>query len=159
MPHATVDFTLMRDAFGRLSLLRADGGRVEDIEPVRAFPISAPDGYVSIRDAAGRELLWIESLAEVPTETRVLLEEELARREFMPIIRRIYSVTFTASPLEWRVETDRGKTAFLMDDGDNDVRRLGPHGMLLLDVHGIRYLIPDTRRLDAASRRVFDRYL
>ena len=46
-----------------------------------------------------------------------------------------------------------------MEDSDNDVRRLGPNRILLVDTHGIRYLIPDTRRLDAVSRRILDRYL
>jgi hypothetical protein len=152
------DFTLERNARGQLVL--TDGNdRREGIEPVRAFPISAPEGSVSVRDAEGRELLWIEKLADLPAETRALLEDELARREFIPIVRRIFSVNFGVNPLEWRVETDRGETTFLMEDGDNDVRRHGQHGILLVDVHGIRYLVPDTRKLDAASRHVLDRYL
>ena len=57
------------------------------------------------------------------------------------------------------VVTNRGPTTFLMEDSDNDVRRLGPNRILLVDIHGIRYLIADTRRLDAASRRILDRYL
>ena len=30
---------------------------------------------------------------------------------------------------------------------------------LVIDAHGIRYLIPDTRTLDATSRRLLERYL
>ena len=46
-----------------------------------------------------------------------------------------------------------------MEDSDNDVRRLGANRILLVDTHGIRYLIPDASRLDAASRRILERYL
>ncbi len=46
-----------------------------------------------------------------------------------------------------------------MEDSDNDVRRLGPNRFLLVDAHGIRYLIPNARRLDSGSRRILDRYL
>ena len=64
-----------------------------------------------------------------------------------------------ADPSQWRVVTDRGPTAFMIEDADNDVRRLGPNRILLVDTHGIRYLIPDVRQLDGASRRILDRYL
>ena len=60
-------------------------------------------------------------------------------------------------PSEWHVETNRGPTSFLLDSED-DVRRLGPFKALFIDSHGIRYLIPDTRELDYASRRILDRY-
>jgi hypothetical protein len=43
-------------------------------------------------------------------------------------------------------------------DSEDDVRRLGPYKALFIDTHGIRYLIPDTRTLDLASRRILDRY-
>jgi hypothetical protein len=55
--------------------------------------------------------------------------------------------------------TDRGPTTFLMDDSDMDVRRLGPYRVLLVDTHGIHYMIPDVRQLDSGSRRILDRYL
>jgi hypothetical protein len=87
------------------------------------------------------------------------IEEELARREFVPIVVRIEEVSANIDPARWRVVTDRGPTTFLIEDEDNDVRRLGPNGMLLVDTHGIRYLIPDVRKLDSASRRILDRYL
>ena len=42
---------------------------------------------------------------------------------------------------------------------EDDIRRLGPHKVLVIDTQGIRYLIADTRQLDAASRRRLERYL
>ena len=74
-------------------------------------------------------------------------------------MRRIKRVLADSDPSEWRIVTDRGPTTFLMEDSDNDVRRLGANRILLVDTHGIRYLIPDASRLDAASRRILERYL
>ncbi len=152
-------FTLHRDAWGRLVLTWPDGRRVEGVVPIRAFPISAPDGFLSICDSAGRELLFFESLESLPSDARRLIEEELARREFLPVVLRIIKVRADTDPSHWQIITDRGPTEFLMEDSDNDVRRLGTYGILLTDSHGIRYLIPDWRRLDAAGRRILDRYL
>jgi hypothetical protein len=129
------------------------------IEPVRAFPISHPAGLLSICDAEGHELTFIEEPNVLRPEVRRMLEEDLGRREFVPVVRRIKRVLADSDPSEWRIVTDRGPTTFLMEDSDNDVRRLGANRILLVDTHGIRYLIPDASRLDAASRRILERYL
>ncbi len=158
-PRILADFTLQRDAWGQLALLLADGRRLEGVEVVRAFPISAPGEYVCIYDAEGHEVLCIEDPSTLPPRVLQAIEEELARREFVPVVVRIEEVSANIDPARWRVVTDRGPTTFLIEDEDNDVRRLGPNGMLLVDTHGIRYLIPDVRKLESASRRILDRYL
>jgi hypothetical protein len=150
-------FQLHRDAFERLVLTDADGRILVGVEPVRAFPISSPQEWLSIVDAEGREVLCIREFGDLQSEVRSILEEELSRREFFPIIQRITGVMDDVDPSEWHVETDRGPTSFLLDSED-DVRRLGPYKALFIDTHGIRYLIPDTRVLDYASRRILDRY-
>ena len=153
------DFTLERDAWGQLALVLADGRRLAGVEVARAFPISSPGEYVSICDAEGHEVVCIEDPSTLPPRVLETLDEELARREFVPVVVRIEEVFADTDPSQWRITTDHGPTTFLMEDSDNDVRRLGPNRILLVDTHGIRYLIPDTRRLDGASRRILDRYL
>jgi len=150
-------FTLHHDPWGRLVFTDTGGGQHVGVEPVRSFPISDPDRGISVCDAQGHELVWIERLDDVPPPVRRLLEEHLARREFLPVLRRILRIS-TMEPTEWEVETDRGPTTFLLNSED-DVRRLDDHRALIKDAHGIRYFIPDTRALDAASRRLLERYL
>ncbi len=151
-------FRLHHDALGRLVLTQADGQEFVDVEPSRAFPISDPSNRISIRDSRGREIRWIESLAELPPDVREVLETDLHRREFMPIVKRIVHMTAFTEPSQWDVETDRGRTQFLLGNED-DVHRLEGHRAVIIDTHGIRYLIPDTRKLDYHSRRILERYL
>ncbi|MGA2619824.1 MAG: DUF1854 domain-containing protein [Thermoguttaceae bacterium] len=149
-------FTLLRDPFGQLVLIRG-AQRHPGVVPLRAFPITDPGRWVSICDRDGHEILSLENLAEVPPETRKILEEELAVGEFIPMIRRIRWATHE-EPSRWLVETDRGTTAFQLDSED-DVRRIEPHRVSIVDSHGVRYLIPDARRLDGASRRLLEHFL
>jgi hypothetical protein len=151
-------FGLAHDSWGRLVLTDSSGRRYVGVEPVRAFPISDPKHWISIVDAEGRELVLIEDVAKLPAELQTVLEEDLARREFVPHIRRVLKVTTDADPSEWHVETDRGPTRFLLNSND-DIRRLSATSALLIDVHGTRYLIEDTRKLDSASRRFLERFL
>lgn len=151
-------FTLQHDAWGRLVLIDAEGTRFVGVEAVRTFPMSDPDHFISLCDAEGREIYWIADMAQLPAEVRRGLEEELRRREFVPIVERIVRVSGDTEPSHWEVNTDRGRAKFLLKS-EEDVRRIGPFRTLLVDEHGIRYLIPDTRSLDAGSRRILDRYL
>jgi hypothetical protein len=153
-----IPFSLSHDPWGRLVLVDAEGTHFAGVEPIHAFPMSNPERWVSLCDAEGREIAWIDDLASLNAEVRQTLEEELQRREFVPVIRRIVDVSADLDPSQWEVETDRGRTSFTLNS-EEDVRHLGPTRMLIVDVHGVRYLVPDTLTLDAASRRVLDRYL
>ena len=151
-------FRLHHDALGRLVLTGADGCEHVDVEPARAFPISDPANRISIRDAQGHEISWIESLAGLPPDVRAVLETDLRRREFTPVVKRILHMAAFTEPSQWDVETDRGRTQFLLGNED-DIHRLEGHRAVIIDTHGIRYLIPDTRALDGHSRRILERYL
>jgi hypothetical protein len=154
----TADFRLLRDSFGRLSLIAGDGVVHDGVVPVRAFPIAAPDAAIALVSRDGHELMWLDSLDELPDAVRTLIEEELASREFMPQIRRIHGVSSFATPSTWQVETDRGDTALVLK-GEEDIRRLAGGTLLIADSHGIQYLIRDLQALDKGSRRILDRFL
>jgi len=150
--------SLQRDAWGRLVLVDAEGHRHVGVEPVRAFPLTDPAHWISLLNAEGREVVCIEDPASLPGPVRDILENELAQREFVPVIERVLRVSSESAPYEWDVETDRGRVQFTLNS-DDDVRRLGPQSALIIDAHGIRYLVRDFRTLDAASQRTFERYL
>ena len=122
------------------------------------FPISQPDAWISIRTADGTELACIEDPRTLPADVWQLLKEDLARREFVPIIKRIVRVSGNSEPCEWQVETDRGPTQFVLKS-EEDVRRIGDQEILILDAHGTRYHIPDLRALDVKSRRIVEWYV
>lgn len=151
-------FTLHHDAWGRLVLTEANGQQHIGVEAARAFPLSAPGRGISITDPEGRELLWIEELSALPSESRQKLEEHLERRAFVPVIRQVLSISAAVEPSDWVVETDRGRTRFTLKSED-DVQYPSDHAALVTDAHGIRYLIPDVRRLDSTSRGLVERFL
>ena len=156
--HATpADLSMSRDAWGRW-VLRDGRGEHVGVTPVRAFPLSDPGGGLAICDASGRELAWIERLDAAPPALRQPLDAALADREFTPQITRILRVDSATEPSHWEVETDRGRTRFMVKN-DDDVRRLDGRRALVVDAHGVRYLIADTRALDAYSRRMLERFL
>ena len=150
---------LERTAFGELVWTSPQGQRVPSVVPVRAFPIQAPQEGISLVDSEGHEVAWYAHIDAIPERARTLVEQELARREFMPVIQRIAAVSGFSTPCTWTVDTDRGRTEFVLR-GDEDIRRIGSaQALLIADAHGIHYLVPDQLALDAQSKRVLDRFL
>lgn len=154
----TPEYQLHRDAFGRLILTDAAGTEHEGVVPVRAFPISAPDAGIALVDAHGHELAWIDRLGDLPAALREQVADELAGREFMPVIESILSVSSYATPSTWRVTTNRGEATLVLK-GEEDIRRLPDNALLIADSQGINYLIRDRFALDAQSRKFFDHFL
>ena len=153
-----INYQLQHDARGRLTFTGEDGQLHEAVVPVRAFPIAAPDEGVALVDPHGHELAWIDRLSDLPQPVRALIENELASREFMPVIKQIESVSSYATPSTWQIVTDHGDTALVLK-GEEDIRRLTPPALLITDSNGINYLIHDRYALDKTSRKILDRFL
>ena len=152
------DFTLTRDEWGRLVLAFDDNRRFIGVEPVRAFPIQDPSHWLIFVDAEGREIVCLESLDDLSSSNRAMVDEELALREFMPGIEKIVAIRGETTPSEWEVITDRGPTRFTLDN-DDDVRQISAQRVIITDIRKLRYQVREIAKLDVYSRRALERYL
>ena len=157
MSHHQKLHTLARDALGRLVLTDADGIEHIGVYPVRAFPITQPEVGISIMDQSGKELCWFDEVKTIPEGELTLIKEELAAREFMPVIKKITKVSTFATPSLWDIETDRGPTRIRLK-GEEDIRRIAGNTLLIADSNGLQFLIPDSTKLDKVSKKLLDRF-
>ncbi|OYU30084.1 MAG: hypothetical protein CFE39_15320 [Comamonadaceae bacterium PBBC2] len=151
-------FDLQRDAFGRWTLVLADGTRHAPVTAIRAYPITDPEGGVALMDAEGHELLWIDQMAQLAPTTRSQVLQALTEREFLPVIEKLEGVSSFATPSTWTVVTNRGTTQFLLK-GEEDIRRLTGTVLLINDADGVQYMIRDLAAMDKHSRKLLDRFL
>lgn len=149
---------LSRNPFGKLVYTDDAGVDHIGVTPVRAFPIAAPNEGLSIVSADGHELSWIDRLTDLAADTRQLLEEELAVREFTPSISRITKVSTFSTPSTWDVITDRGQTQLILKSED-DIRRLAEGQLLISSNSGLQYRINNWVNLDKASKKLLERFL
>jgi len=149
---------LSQDEKGRLVYVDEHEQKHVDVVAVRAFPITDTMHGISILTKEGKELTWIDNIETVANPARSLLEEALDQKQFMPIISKVLSISRTAEPNEWEVETNRGLTRFPLRS-EEDVLRLTGQRALIIDANGVRYLITDLTTLDTRSRRLLERYL
>ena len=148
---------LERDALGNLIFIDAKGDRHIGVYPVRAFPITAPAAGIGIMNQSGNEVCWFPDVALIPEAELILIEEELAAREFMPVIEKITQVSTFATPSIWDIETYRGPTRIRLK-GEEDIRRIAGNTLLIADSNGLQFLIKDATQLDKVSKKLLDRF-
>jgi len=150
---------------------RTEGGfvslKIEDefyprIQVYQAFPFTDPYSYISIRepDEKAKEIGIIKDLRkDVDKETRQMLEEQLRLRYFTPIIKRINNIKDEYGFAYFDVLTDHGACRFTIHMGGNSVVHLSDTRLLITDLDGNRFEIPDVTQLTAAELKKLDLFL
>ncbi|HTN04397.1 MAG TPA: DUF1854 domain-containing protein [Planctomycetaceae bacterium] len=150
-------FQFRTNEWGQL-VLTADGQNFVGVDLIRCFPLSDPDHLISVLDASGSELTLLDHLDQLSESARTVVQAALAEREFVPVIQEIQSTSAPVPPCQWTIDTDRGPTRIQLDS-DDDLRRLTPERILVVDTNGLRYLIPSIQNLNPHSRTILRRYL
>ena len=148
---------LFRDDSGRLRLTIEGDRSYTEVKVVRAFPFSDPDHFIGFRDIRDKVIGLIDSLDSLEPETRRLAEEALCRHYFLPNIERVRSLREEYGIIYVAVDTDHGRREFVAKGLRDAIVNLGDGELLVADVDGNRYRIPDWRTLDAVSRRFLER--
>jgi Domain of unknown function (DUF1854) len=147
-------FRLVREADGSLSLVLDGDKRFSGISIVRAAPLSQPNNFICFLDSTGQEICMVRDLSHLSIEDRVLVERGLQIRYITSIIRRIISVRREAGTLYCEAETDRGLRELAVRNSDDSVRWMSEGRVLLIDVDGNRFEIPNIGTLDSKSARM-----
>ena len=128
------------------------------VVPMRAFPISLRNQYISLRDIDGNELGMLKDPKKLDKQSQKLLTEEIRKRYFTPQIHRIIALTEKFNIVIWQIETDRGEKEFLTGRLHNSVKESGS-GLIITDLEDNKYEIYDRAELDSRSSALLARYI
>ena len=158
-----------RSVGGLLSLtLTKEDGTTEEFEriiPVRAFPITDPNSFICIREpdsrkkGKGEEIGMIEQLSDFDPQAQALILEELDRRYFTPIVKKIHSLHDKFGYLYFDVTTDAGRSEFIMANPSNSFRTLEDGRIFMYDIDGNCFCVQDPASMDKASLKKIEIYL
>ena len=126
------------------------------VVPMYSFPHSLRGQYISLRDMEGNELGMIRNLDELDEDGRKLLEAELRKRYFTPVIQEIKSISDKFGIVEWDVETDRGPKKFTTRSL-HDALKESASGFVVTDMENNRYEIRDHSNLDPRSLSILNK--
>jgi len=125
----------------------------------RAFPFTDPNRYLSVRESEGenREIGMIEDLTDWDEATVLLINRQLSLRYFAPKIQKIREIKEEYGYSYWWVDTDKGVCRFTCDQ--NAVTKLSDTRLIVTDVDGNRFELPDATVLSAKELRMVDLYM
>jgi hypothetical protein len=129
------------------------------VSVLRAFPLSEPRRFLSVRDGENKEIGLIVNPADLDVENRRLVEEELERRYLVPAVTRIVAAKERFGTVDWTVETNRGLCRFTTRNLRESVQRPSPGRIILNDVDGNRYDIRNLDDLSLASQELLFRHI
>ena len=141
---------ISRNQFAELEAELPDGSVHAPVEPVRTFPLTQPNQYISLLDAQKNELGLIEDINQLKEADQMVLVEELEKCYFMPKITRIHFIEGRFGVTEWEAETDSGTVSFDLRSR-NDITTLDSGRVLIKDIDGNRYEIVNYHQLDPQS--------
>ncbi|MFW5991965.1 MAG: DUF1854 domain-containing protein [Halanaerobiaceae bacterium] len=126
----------------------------EDVSVNPAFPLSEVGRYLSFVDSDNNEIGMLKDMNELNDEAKSVLEDILERIYFMPKIIEIHNIEEEYGVTRWDVVTEKGPRSFDIRSRRRDVRPFGKKRIIIHDVDGNRYEIPDYTELDKKSQQV-----
>ena len=158
-------FSRTPGGFVSLEIPDGEDGKPEKydrIRVVRSFPFTAPNTYISIRttEEKSKEIGIIKDIAkDVSKETRKMLEEQMNLRYFTPIITKINDIKEEYGHAYWDVDTNEGPCRFVIYMNSSSVVSLSDVRLMVTDLDGNRFEIPDYTRLSAGELKKLDLFL
>jgi hypothetical protein len=149
-----VDITevrLYREPAWKLRLTIEGDRSYTRVKVVRASPLSHPTRYICLLDAKDEEVCMIPDMKELDEDMRKIVQEELDRRYLTSTIESILSIRNEFGTSYWDVKTNRGPREFVIQNVAENAQWLGDHRLLLVDVDGNRFEIPNLNDLDKKS--------
>ena len=125
----------------------------------RQFPFERLWEYISVLDEEQCEIGIVRDIALFEGAGKELLQTELEHRYYSPVILSIKSVKERYGFSYWKVTTADGEVSFTLHDTYRSIVRAGERRIILLDVDGNRFQIPDVEALDRKSYKKIDLYL
>jgi hypothetical protein len=119
----------------------------------QCFPWSEPHRHLSLRDDDECEVGFVDDPALLEPESRCALEHALAVAGFVLEVTRVVEIEEEVEIRQWTVETVHGGRSF-QTHLDDWPRALPGGGLLIRDVAGDLYRLPEPRELDRRSREL-----
>lgn len=142
-----------------------DGRDVGRVDILRLFPLHLKDKYLSVRRQAdshrdrNTELGILEDITTFAKDEQALIDKELEKRYFVPEITKVKNAKEEFGHTYWETETTAGDRNFTTFDMASSLVRINENSVMLIDVDGSRYLIPDLKKADDKAMKMLDIWL
>lgn len=125
------------------------------------FPLTEPEQFISIREAdeKAKEIGLIQKLSDLNQDQQEMIREQIKLRYFMPTITKVIDVKDEYGYAYWNVLTSFGACRFTTRMSGDAVIFLGDSRLMVTDIDGNRYEIPDFYQLSVSERKKLDLFI
>jgi uncharacterized protein DUF1854 len=134
------------------------GDATHAVRPVRCFPWSRADRFISLRSEDGTEHCLVEDLDALSPDSRQALARALAPVGFVLELEAIESIDEDYEVRVWRTRTRHGRRTF-QTALDAWPWPAPAGGYFVQDIGGDLFRLPPLEQLDEASRRKLFAYV
>ena len=142
---------LFREPAWKLRMTIEGRSSYPKIKIVRAAPLTHPSQYICFLDEKDEVITMVNDPVELDAHTQEILQEELTGRYLTSVISQIHSVRSEYGVSYWDVATDRGRREFVVQNVSESAQWMTEKHLMLVDVDGNRFEIPDLEALDKKS--------
>ncbi|HZK21257.1 MAG TPA: DUF1854 domain-containing protein [Oscillospiraceae bacterium] len=151
-----IGFTENENGFLTLIISGESKGRVK---LTRAYPYSMPYSYIGVYDIEDKEVGIIKDLSNLDTASETAAKKELDKRYYCPEISEIISIKEKMGSFYFEVKIDNIKKSFAVRDISRNIRFTNENFIMIFDVDGNRYIIPDLNKIRRKAKRLLEPYL
>ena len=137
----------------RLRMTVPDTMSYISVKPAWSAPLSRPGCFLALLNGKGEEITTISDPSDLSESSRKAVMEELHRRYLTATVLSIPHAKVEYGSTYWRAETSRGHRDFVCQSLQENAIWLSDNHLLLIDVDGNRFEIPDVTKLNAESRK------
>ena len=125
------------------------------------FPLTNPEEFISIREAdeKAKEIGMIEKLSQLEPDQQEMIREQIKLRYFIPVIIKVMDVKDEYGYAYWHVQTNFGVCRFTTRMSGDAVVSLSDSRLMVTDIDGNRYEIPDFYKLSITEHKKLDLFI
>lgn len=140
-------------------VLAFDGENKGRVKLIRSYPYTLTDEYICVQDIEDNEIGIIRDLKELNKDSLDAANRELQNRYYCPTITSVKNIKERMGHFYFDVVIDGKDKSFTVRDLTRNLRSTNENALLIFDVDGNRYIIPDQEKIEQKSRRLLEPYL
>ncbi len=155
------ELTFTRTPGGFLSLRIGENEEYKRVAIQRAYPLSKPNQYITVREVNekrenGKEIGVIPDLNKLSDDKIEMINEDLNLRYYTPRVLQVLSLKDEYGYIYMDVKCTAGLKKITVPNGSSNFVRISEERVLIIDMDGNRFEIPDYTLLDKRSIRLLE---
>lgn len=139
-------FTLNNESKGRVKL-------------IRSYPYTLKEEYICVQNLENEEIGIIRSIKDLDESSYSSCSKELENRYYCPCVTSVKSIKERMGHFYFETIIDGKDKSFTVRDLTRNLRFSSENTLLIFDVDGNRYIIPEYEKIEQKSRRLLEPYL